>query len=161
MKFLILVREASRRRDGSLSKSGEKMIEKLAKKLKPFTDGEDIRILSSTAKAAYESAESLFGFLSAREMTIESHDVLWSGNGRPMNKLSVLNLVREHQDSTDIIILVTHAKYVQHFPSYFLEEELKEHTPMQYLVEKGEAVIVDIADQTQIYLDLDDDEDAQ
>ncbi|MBI4118720.1 MAG: histidine phosphatase family protein [Parcubacteria group bacterium] len=143
MKQLIVVRHGDYGHS-ELTDLGRTQIRALAEKLKPFTNGATVLVLTSPAVRARQSAEiisSTFG------VGFEEHDILWSDESRTENLLGTLELVRSRKDGAEVIILVTHYEYVERFPEYIAREELGTELRSR-VIGKGQAWVLDCLQKT-------------
>lgn len=143
MKLLIVARHGDDTY-GNLNLVGEWKIRGLSETLKRRINGDKVKILSSTMPRATRSAEIL---AQAFGVEVETHEVLWSEGMHPEDLPAALELVRQHQDDTDVLILVTHYEYVWHFPGYYAQHELQASIRSHY-IEKGDAWVLDCTAKT-------------
>lgn len=154
MRHLIIVRHGDYGNDHHLDGLGRRQINNLAELLQGFTRDMHVRILTSTADRARESAEILLYTLGVRALSITSkeHEILWSERSRPEDLAGTLALVQTQATSAEVLILVTHREYVESFPGYFLREVLGVDQPSR-LIEKGEAWVIDCKAETLVHIE--------
>lgn len=147
MKKLIVFRHgAYDEKTGRLDEDGREWLVRVAERVKPHLEGR-VRILSSTAPRAVDSAEVLAAQLGLEG--VEQHLVLWSDNEHRMNLPGVGTLVFQCSFDVEVLILVTHLEYAESFPTYFAEEML--HSDIEpYQVSYGCARVIDCEERTEI-----------
>ncbi len=138
MKILIVARHGEYVSD-ELDDRGKRQIADLVEKLSPIVGDREPLILSSTAGRAVESAEIIADHFNT---SFDQHDVLWSENRHREDLPAALELVRLHQDETEVMILVTHLEYVERFPPYYGQEELEIYLDSKAIL-KGKAWVID------------------
>lgn len=145
MKNLVIVRHGLYGKNDRLNNYGRAQMSALAAKLKPLINGASVRILTSPAARARESAEILGAAFSVE---IEEQEVLWSEGAHPENFPEALKLVRINKDKADVLMLVTHYEYAEGFPAYFSEQELGIALHSRSPVQKGQALVLDCLAKT-------------
>lgn len=111
---LVLVRHGDRiYGEDVLSGFGRCQMESLAAELAKRFTGQRIALLSSSAHRALISAE-IIG--KALEVTPVAYDLLWSESSRPQKEYEALELIQRHQDSCDVVVVVTHLEYCSALP---------------------------------------------
>lgn len=143
MKLLIVARHGEYT-DDHLDEYGIHQIGALTDKLRPLLRQASVRILTSTARRAQESANML---AQAFGVQAEAHDVLWSDEFHPENDSAVLQLIRSRGGDVDVLVLVTHFEYAQSVPECFSISELGVRLPSGPL-RKGQAWVVDCQSKT-------------
>lgn len=146
MQFFILRHGAYDPETMRLNANGKTQIRRLAGLLKPATKGRPVRILTSTAPRALDSAMVLAEAL-GRLLTLEEHATLWSDNSHPQNDVAALALLRERSKGMDAVIVVTHLEYADSLPAA-LAKELLGKDVARTEVEKGKGRVIDTKEKT-------------
>lgn len=151
MKHLVIVRHGDYAVGGILSKEGKKQINSIALQLSNLTPIENAVILTSPAPRALESAEIIqqkFGIYQLVEIPFFRSDTTAPAPTyyRDRDPSKVLDIIHEHEDY-DIVIVVSHLELVNEFPSFFARKSLGKFWHLPEL-EKGEAIHIDISNQT-------------
>lgn len=139
MQHLILARHGHDNAD-RISSLGQQQMEALAERLETTLEGKSVLILSSTTSRAQESSIILSQRFNA---PIEAFDVLWSESSHPENMDGALQLIDEHADKADVLLVVTHYEYVKDFPAHYGRNRLGVTFPSK-LIDKGRAWVIDI-----------------
>ncbi len=142
MKKMIIVRHGEYDSNLNLSEYGVCQMKDLVKMIARIAGEGVVRILSSSAVRAAQSANVLASGLT--KGVFEKCERLWSDRDHPEDLDEVLGMVNTYADTCDVLVLVTHLEYARDFPSYYSEQVLKREFPWQS-VEKGEMVAVDCA----------------
>ena len=145
MKLLIVARHGGYTND-HLDQDGIRQIGILTDKLRPVIGRSSVRILTSTAARAQESANIL---ARAFGVQAEAHDVLWSDEHHPQNNSAALLLVQSRGGDVDILMLVTHFEYAKDFPGYFSTTHLGVRLP-SVSIKTGQAWVLDCEKKTII-----------
>ena len=114
-KFIVI-------RHGSGFNMEEQMLH-MAEQLKPHLEGNTVRLITSTAFRADDSAKEL-----ARELGLtgyENHAILWSDRDHEQNNRAALALVRKKFEGVDVLIVLTHLEYAEELPTVFGKEVLQ------------------------------------
>jgi len=148
MKKLVVARHGQYGHDDRLNETGRDQVAGLAKKLEAHINSDSVLLLTSPVDRARESAEIIGSYFG---VGLEEHEVLWSENDHPEDFPRALELVKSRQGDVDIIILMTHFEYVEHFPAYFAKKELEVELRCR-LIEKGEAWVVDCEQKSLIHV---------
>lgn len=140
LKRLVVCRHGSYGSDGKLNPHGRGQMMVLAKKLELAMKGMSIRILSSTATRAKQSADVLGVTLLGlpNKLPIEEHGTLFERDGHPTDFHGTLVLLRSLVPAVDVTILVTHVKHAREFPSYFAAHQLGRPSVRSSLIDLGE-----------------------
>lgn len=133
---------------GLLNEPGKEEMENLAKKLERFISGKSVVILSSKTPRARESADILSKYF---QVEYEEHGVLCSGPDKPEDLPEAFKLVQANSERADVLVIVTHMEYALKFPGYFIRQTLNLPSAVQE-IEKGEAVIIDCAGGSILYM---------
>ena len=152
MKKLIVCRHGNYGDDKRLDASGREQMRQLASQLRLHLSGCAVRVLSSTAPRAVDSAETLIRALALDGLSdFELHPVLWSDEERRENLSAALELVRTKFEGIDVLVLVTHFEYAEGFPSFFARRVLDADIRHRN-VAKGGARVIDCIDKKEVAL---------
>jgi broad specificity phosphatase PhoE len=133
--------------NGYLDSLGKSQIAVLAKELKlRISEKASLRIISSTAARATESAEIIAKSLNARSEGTDS--MLWTGPDG--NKSCHLDETLEMINSTDdeVVIMVTHYEYSEEFPSFFASKVWGDKGFSETSLNNGQAWCINCNDNT-------------
>lgn len=145
-KLLIICRHGEYDRGTHhLNEYGKDQIIALASHLQPIIEDRTIRILSSTADRALESAEILRGAF--KTITVERHELLWSESRRRPDYEGTKHLVEEAFLASDTVILVTHLEYTDGFTEYFIKQSVGKQLA-SFELRKGQARITSADGET-------------
>lgn len=146
MRYLIVVRHGEYVQfSGRLSEVGRRQMEALAESIKVLLDGMSVRMISSTAQRALDSAEVLSTVL---QVTFDGNDLLWSDNMHRMKMEETLEFIRSIADQADVVILVTHIEYAEYLIRSYIkkissERSITVEAPYNTPTGKGQAWILD------------------
>ena len=123
---------------GNLTQEGRWQMRKLGVQIKPFTQARSVRLISSTAECAKQSAAILIEMLGLKDPPV-TFDLLF-----PINEMSsnALVLVRALAQDVEVLIVVTHIQVTANLPNKFAEQELGTSVEA-HSVETGKAVVID------------------
>jgi len=139
MKRFIVIRHGNYDENtGRLDAFGRGQMTELAGELKPYLVG-PIRVLSSTARRALDSAEALTKAIGHEGF--ESHLVLWCDDRHPQDEDGAMKLIKEKSAGVETLIVVTHLEHAESLPSRFGREVLKARIDRRGL-NKGWAFVV-------------------
>ncbi|MES2215889.1 MAG: phosphoglycerate mutase family protein [Patescibacteria group bacterium] len=127
---------------GNLNDWGVSQIEDLGRQLEPLLHGGTVRIISSTAPRATQSAEILSRVFAA---PVESYRFLWSGPSSPFWSEYDLKAAADLvcQSTASRVIMITHKEYVLELPHWFGENMLGEGRYPSADLPHGGAVVID------------------
>ena len=121
-KKLILVRHGAYNRKDVLSIRGTEQTNSLIDQIKKeIGDNKRIKIITSTAIFAIQSAEIIAESLSIKP---QESQLLFVDNNISADMSSLYNWL-ELEEELDVIILITHNDYLKEFPSYFGHKKLE------------------------------------
>ncbi|TAK04126.1 hypothetical protein EPO34_03190 [Patescibacteria group bacterium] len=123
MDLLVIVRHGNYGADDRLNDLGRDQMRHLAELVRPDLAGRAVRLLSSTALRAVDSAEVLAQALALA--SFERHDLLWSDNRHREDYAAALALIREKSEGVDVLLVVTHLEYAGYLPTLFGKEVLQ------------------------------------
>ncbi len=129
--------------DGGLTERGITQIVALSHTIQGLIGSNTVGIVSSTKKRAVKSGMILSQHLNTRNLKFS--EVFISSDSIPPQCPKAYEIIKSME--TETVIVVTHLEYTQHFPVWFFANILKkefESCPLR----RGEAWIIDIADQT-------------
>jgi len=149
MKKLVIVRHGTYGADDKLNDDGRKEINLLAENLKKVLFDGIVKVLTSPADRARESAEIICSVLGVGEC--EQHEVLWSDEDHLEDYDKAFDLIKDQAEDSDILILVTHFEYADHLPEYFAQEVLKKKIN-SWKIKKGEAFVLDCEKATLTHI---------
>ena len=141
MKKLIVARHGWYGEGEHIDDRGKTQMKALACVIGPQITGARVKLLSSTATRARESAEYLGDLLM---LVPECHEILWADRGRREDLPKALELVRQNMDDVDVLIIMSHPEYAENLPGYFQKCQLgMECGFWKGEVKRGEAVAID------------------
>lgn len=117
----------------------------LARLLEPHVKGMPVRILTSPAPFARESASILGSVLlpPLPKVVIEAYDILCPSVHEPANFKGTHGLVRCSVGAAQAMVLVTHDKHLRGFVDYYAKHELGCPAVRTHLIDPGEAWVLD------------------
>jgi phosphohistidine phosphatase SixA len=153
MKLLILVRHGERGDDYHIGEKGRLQISALGVNLKRIIDGMKVKILSSSALRAVDSAEILARQFGVKEFM--RHDLLWSGTDKKIDprfpgdeQYQELVELLQADDGCDVVIVVTHLEFTEDFPFYYGMNVLKGVSFPYSEIPNGTAWMIDVVEKT-------------
>lgn len=140
LKKLILVRHGEYNLGTKgLSDNGCDQINYLVDKIAPFINKGNTTILSSTAKRAAESAD----IISERTgVGYENHEILWSDEEHREDYEGAMELIEQHINKVETLVLVTHYEYAERLPGIFAKAKLAKNI-WPVAIPKGYAAMLD------------------
>jgi len=144
MRYLIVARHGFANED-ELTGLGQAVIERLAEQLKARLSGASVFILSSTAGRARQSAELIASIIPAE---IKLFEELFSEPGRRYDLNRILELVNEHKDQADAILLITHYEICEWFPKHFTKHNWRKSCHST-AIDSGKAWFMDCEAETR------------
>ncbi|KKT43461.1 MAG: hypothetical protein UW32_C0001G0053 [Candidatus Wolfebacteria bacterium GW2011_GWE2_44_13] len=120
LKKLVVIRNANFMTEGSV---GEKQAETLVERLAPIIGSVSPIVLTSPRESARKTAKSICKKFRVRWFS--ASDALWCTREELTSKApQSLTLIEEHWDDSEIIIIITHANYMDWLPKAFAEKFL-------------------------------------
>ena len=147
-QLIILVRHGQYGYNGRLDDKGRATIFALIDQLKTIIGEQSVAIITSAAEWAKQSAALIaqtFGLL--LDYQHEGFQALWVYNDHMESFPRAKELVKEHQDKADILIVVTHKEYAEELPCFYAWTEWNASFSV-FKVSYGEAIVIDRKNKT-------------
>ena len=128
----------------TLKNSGVRQMQYIGGRLRDMFGGDcEPVILCSNKPQARESADIIADFFDA-PVPVEESEVLYSDN-ETLDLPGILELIKAKEETTDVIILVTHQGAANELLAYFGKEELEAEITLKRKIKKGEGYIINCA----------------